>query len=120
MKLYGTGINTDSQIGYHEVRQYKPLGTILSPQQIPLPFSNPEKTKILKLAAARAHSIVLTDEGIFTFGNNSYGQCGRKIIPDEDYSMSNYIHHIPTLDGKQIVDIECGQDHRYTLNYALI
>lgn len=119
MKVYGTGINTDSQIGYHEVRRSKPLGTIFRPQPIPLPFLNPAKTKILKLAAGRAHSIVLTDEGIFTLGNNSYGQCGRKAIPNEDYTMSNYIHHIPKLEGKSIVDIECGQDHRYSLNFAL-
>ncbi|XP_018573129.1 RCC1-like G exchanging factor-like protein isoform X2 [Anoplophora glabripennis] len=115
IKIYGTGINTDSQIGYHEVRQYKPLGIIFRPQPIPLPFLNPEKTKILKLAAGRAHSVVLTDEGIFTLGNNSYGQCGRKVIPNEDYSMSNYIHHISKLEGKNIVDIECGQDHSLAL-----
>lgn len=68
------------------------------------------------MAAGRAHSVILTDEGILTLGNNSYGQCGRKIIPDEDYVMSNYIHHIPNLEGKNIVDVECGQDHRYGLN----
>ncbi|KAJ8913643.1 hypothetical protein NQ315_007360 [Exocentrus adspersus] len=115
VKLYGAGINTDSQIGYHEVRENKPLGILFRPQPIPLPFINPNKSKILKLAAGRAHSIVLTSEGIFTFGNNSYGQCGRNIISDEDYIMSNYIQHITNLDGKNIVDIECGQDHSLAL-----
>lgn len=56
--------------------------------------------------------LVLTDEGVFTLGNNAFGQCGRKIIPDENYMMSNFINHIESLEGKKIVNIECGQDHR--------
>lgn len=77
-----------------------------------MPFKNPEKTKVRKVSAGRAHSIILTDEGIFTLGNNAYGQCGRKVIPEENYIMSNYINHIPNVDGKAIKDVECGQDHR--------
>lgn len=110
-KLYGTGINTDCQIGYHAIREGKPLGIIFFPQPIHLPLKNP-KSKILKLAAGRAHLLVLTDEGLYLLGNNAYGQCGRRIIPDEDYSKSNYINHIKTIDNKKIVDVQCGQDHR--------
>ncbi|CAG9855374.1 unnamed protein product [Phyllotreta striolata] len=110
-KLYGTGINTDSQIGYHEVRTGHPLETIFVPQPIHLPFKNPESARVTKLAAGRAHLLVLTDEGLFTLGNNSFGQCGRRVVPDENYGMSNYIHHIENIDGKKIVDVECGQDH---------
>lgn len=112
-KLYGTGINTDSQIGYHAIREGKPLSIIFFPQPIDLPLKNPN-TKILKLAAGRAHLLVLTQEGLFLLGNNAYGQCGRRIVTDEDYSISNFINHIETLDQKKIVDIECGQDHRYS------
>ncbi|KAJ8983527.1 hypothetical protein NQ317_012018 [Molorchus minor] len=114
-KIYGCGINTDSQIGYHEIRHQKPLGLLFSPRPIPLPFLNPEKCEILKVAAGRAHTLILTTEGIFTLGNNAYGQCGRKIIPDENYTMSNYINHIENIDGKRIIDIECGQDHSLAL-----
>nr|XP_023018998.1 RCC1-like G exchanging factor-like protein [Leptinotarsa decemlineata] len=114
-KIYGTGINTDSQIGYHEVRHGKPLEILFYPKPISLPFKNPEKSKVLKLSAGRAHLVVLTDEGIFTLGNNSFGQCGRKIIPDENYTMNCYIHHIPKIDGKSVIDIECGQDHSMAL-----
>ncbi|KAG5895482.1 hypothetical protein JTB14_011180 [Gonioctena quinquepunctata] len=114
-KIYGTGINTDSQIGYQEVRHGKPLEVLFYPKPIPLPFKNPAKCKVLKLSAGRAHLIVLTDEGIFTLGNNSFGQCGRKIIPNENYMMSNYINHIEKIDGKSIIDIECGQDHSLVL-----
>lgn len=110
-KLYGTGINTDCQIGYHAIRAGKPLGIIFFPQPIDLPLKN-TKTKILKLAAGRAHLLVLTEEGLFLLGNNAYGQCGRRVVTDEDYGTSNFINHIAKLDGKRIVDIQCGQDHR--------
>lgn len=109
--MYGTGINTDCQIGYHAVRKEKPLGIIFFPQPIHLPLKN-SNTKILKLAAGRAHLLVLTEEGLFLLGNNAYGQCGRRIVDNEDYGTSNFINHIEKLDGKKIVDIHCGQDHR--------
>lgn len=112
IKVYGTGINTDSQIGYHAIREGKPLGIIFFPQPIHLPIANPKKTKILKLAAGRAHLLVLTDEGLFTLGNNAHGQCGRTVVENEDYSAHSFVHQIKTVDGKKIVDVECGQDHR--------
>lgn len=91
------------------------MGIIFFAQSIHLPFKNP-KTKVLKLAAGRAHLLALTQEGLFLLGNNAYGQCSRTIIPEEDYSASNYINHIEKIDGKTIVDVECGQDHRYLYN----
>ncbi|XP_066151101.1 RCC1-like G exchanging factor-like protein [Euwallacea fornicatus] len=111
VKLYGTGVNTDSQIGYHAIREGHPMEIIFYPQPISLPFRNPNEAKILKLSAGRAHLMVLTNEGIFLLGNNAYGQCGRKIISNENYSKSNLINYIDKIDGNQIVDIECGQDH---------
>lgn len=69
------------------------------------------KVKILKLDAGRAHLAVLTNEGLYLLGNNSYGQCARQIIPDEDYSGNKYVHYIPNLDNENIVDVICGQDH---------
>ncbi|XP_030762553.1 RCC1-like G exchanging factor-like protein isoform X2 [Sitophilus oryzae] len=111
VKLYGTGLNTDCQIGYHEVRNGHPLEVIFYPQPIHLPFRDPEHSKVLKVVAGRAHTLVLTEEGVFTMGNNSYGQCGRKIIENEDYLRSNFVNHIPDIDGSKICDIEAGQDH---------
>lgn len=110
--MYGTGINTDSQIGYHEIRHGHPLEVIFYPKPIHLPFKDPINSKVLKIAAGRSHTLILTDEGIFALGNNAFGQCGRKIVPDENYIMSNYINHIKELDDKKIIDVECGQDHR--------
>ncbi|XP_060534195.1 RCC1-like G exchanging factor-like protein [Cylas formicarius] len=111
VKLHGSGLNTDGQLGYHEVQKDKPLGILFYTQPIYLPFSNPEQSKVIKLAAGRAHLLVLTDEGLFTLGNNAYGQCGRQVVDDEDYSKNHYITKIENIDGKCIVDIECGQDH---------
>lgn len=110
-KLYGTGLNTDSQIGKHAIRAGHPLEILYFPQPILLPFKNQKKANIIKLAAGRAHLLVLTNEGLFLLGNNCYGQCGRQIVENENYFHSNYINHIAKIDGKKIVDIECGQDH---------
>lgn len=83
---------------------------------IPRPIQLPLKkasTKVTGLAAGRAHLLVLTTEGLFTLGNNGYGQCGRPIIVDEDYKNSKIVHHIPDIKGKQIKSVTAGQDHRY-------
>lgn len=110
-KLYGSGLNTDSQIGKHVIRAGHPLEIVYFPQPIHLPFKNGKKAKIHKLAAGRAHLLVLTTEGLFLLGNNAYGQCAREIVENENYFHSNYINHIAKIDGKTIIDIECGQDH---------
>ncbi|POI28289.1 hypothetical protein CIB84_007958 [Bambusicola thoracicus] len=61
---------------------------VLEPSPIPLPLEKPQKTRVLQVSCGRAHSLVLTDsEGVFTMGNNSYGQCGRKVVEDEIYSI---------------------------------
>lgn len=47
-------------------------------------------------------------------GNNSYGQCGRPIIEDEDYFRNRVIHKVkgPWTENDSIQQIICGQDHR--------
>nr|XP_051691424.1 RCC1-like G exchanging factor-like protein isoform X2 [Oryctolagus cuniculus] len=47
---------------------------------------------------------------IFSLGNNSYGQCGRKVVEDEVYSESHKVHRLQDFDG-QVVQVACGQDH---------
>lgn len=119
-KVFGTGLNTDSQIGYHDPRRGHPLETLLIPVPIRLPLSTPETTKITQLSAGRAHLVVLTDnEGVFTLGNNAHGQCGRKVIDNEDYKKAVTIHHIKKIDKEKVVKIECGQDHRYLIKSNL-
>lgn len=112
-KIYGSGLNRDSQIGHHAASKDKYLEILYMPQEIYIPFANAENVKILKMNAGRAHLAILTSEGLYTLGNNAYGQCCRKIITDEDYGGSKYVHHIPDLNGEKIVDVTCGQDHTY-------
>ncbi|KAI5634820.1 regulator of chromosome condensation (RCC1) repeat domain-containing protein [Phthorimaea operculella] len=107
-KVFGTGINTDSQIGYHAPRMGRPLELLLSPAPIYIPYKSLE-CKIKGLAAGRAHSVILTDsEGVYTLGNNAYGQCGRKINPKEEYKGSMVSHHIKKLGGEEITDYTVG------------
>ncbi|KAJ0182252.1 hypothetical protein K1T71_001621 [Dendrolimus kikuchii] len=110
-KIFGTGINTDSQIGYHAPRMGHPLELLLSPAPIYVPYKSLE-TKIKAIAAGRAHTLILTDnEGVYTLGNNAYGQCGRKINENEEYKGSMVTHNIKRLGKENIVDVCCGQDH---------
>lgn len=128
ISLYGTGINTDSQVGFHKHGGVtnKPIELLIYPAPIQLPQKNPkEKIQVAKVAAGRAHSLILSDNGsIFALGNNAYGQCGRPVVNDEDYAGSSLIHRmeINAFQDQKIVDIVCGQDIRWiwiflSLNY---
>jgi RCC1-like G exchanging factor-like protein len=74
-QIYGTGVNTDAQLGYQKLysRESEPERYIIRPTPIDLPLRN-RKAKVLQVAAGRAHSIFLTEEGCFSAGNNSYGK----------------------------------------------
>jgi len=86
------------------------LGLIFATVPIQLPLKQPN-TKIKSLAAGRAHTLVLTNsEGVYALGSNCYGQCGRKIIENEDYSKLGNINNITLKED--ISKIICGQDHR--------
>ncbi|KAK6630329.1 hypothetical protein RUM44_004996 [Polyplax serrata] len=115
-KVYGTGLNTDSQIGFHYRKKDSYLEIVLVPLPIPLAFKWPEKTKIKNLAAGRAHLVIVTDlEGVFILGNNSYGQCGRTVIENENYSGSRVVHKLLQFKNDPIKSAECGQDHTLLL-----
>lgn len=77
-QVFATGINTDSQLGFHSTKRHtdKSMKVILAPIPIDLPLRN-RKAKVLQVAAGRAHSVFLTEEGCFSTGNNAYG----KIVP---------------------------------------
>lgn len=108
-KVFGTGLNSDSQIGYHAPVRGHPLEFIIEPAPIEIPF-NSSSTKVTQVACGRAHSIILTDkEGIFSLGNNAYGQCGRPIVQDEEYKANPRIHKVHI--DESIAHIECGQDN---------
>ncbi|XP_058854343.1 RCC1-like G exchanging factor-like protein [Acipenser ruthenus] len=112
-KVWGMGLNKDSQLGFQRSRRERTKGYeyVLEPSPVPLPLDRPQETSVLQVACGRAHSLILTDnEGVFSLGNNSYGQCGRKVIEDEVYSGSHMIHRIEGFDSK-VVQVACGQDH---------
>ncbi|RWS05860.1 Williams-Beuren syndrome chromosomal region 16 protein-like protein [Dinothrombium tinctorium] len=108
-RLFGTGINTDSQIGYHESENKKFLGVLIKPSPIDLPIY--ESTKVKKVSCGRAHTVCLTsDNELFSLGNNAYGQCGRPIIEKEIFHGSRKVNKIYGIDEK-VSEVVCGQDH---------
>ncbi|XP_033334884.2 RCC1-like G exchanging factor-like protein isoform X1 [Megalopta genalis] len=112
--LYGSGINTDSQLGFNELDLKFPNDLIIEPRPIILPLKE-SSTRVIDIAAGRAHLLVLTNEGLFTLGNNAYGQCGRPIILKEEYNKSKVVHHISDIKGKKIKAVTAGQDHSILL-----
>lgn len=117
ISLFGTGINTDSQIGFNKHRGVtnKPIEILIYPAPIYLPkTSTDEDVQAVKAATGRAHTVVLSDDGaVFTLGNNAYGQCARAVIEDEEYFGSELVHRLEPeiFDNQRVVDIVCGQDH---------
>ncbi|ETN61051.1 regulator of chromosome condensation [Anopheles darlingi] len=115
--LWGTGINTDGQLGLQKAPgpHKKPLELLIYPAPVDLSsVSGATSSRIAQVAAGRAHLLALTDSGtVLALGNNAYGQCGRRIIADEDY-FGNPIVNVIALPQKiddPIKAIACGQDH---------
>lgn len=115
--VHGTGINTDSQLGYNNSDKRFSNNLIFIPRPINLPLQN-ASTKVVGMAAGRAHLLILTTEGLFTLGNNAYGQCGRPIIMNENYEKNMVIHHISDIKGHKIIAVTAGQDHSVLLTEA--
>lgn len=120
--LFGTGLNTDSQIGFHKLGGVtnKPMEEMIYPAPIFLPKAHDdEKIQIVKCAAGRAHSVVLSDAGVlYTLGNNAFGQCGRAMIENEQFAASQMVHRIDgnlLSEEAKVKDICCGQDHTLVL-----
>lgn len=111
--LLGSGINTDSQIGFHEAPKGsgRIMDQLIEPGRIRLPLEKPDNCNVVSMACGRAHTVIVVEnEGVFSLGNNAYGQCGRSIVEDEDYSKNPTINQIRDLPD-DIVKVVCGQDH---------
>lgn len=105
--VYGSGINTDGQLGLQLSRQSKQMEMLLYPAKIPLD----NNLKIRSIDAGRAHLVMVTEgNAILTLGNNSYGQAARRIIKDEDFRSGHHVHSFE-LAGETVSDVVCGQDH---------
>lgn len=115
--LYGTGLNSDSQIGYHKLRgeTHRPMELLIYPAPIELPRKSPDEIiRVTKVACGRAHSVAIADNGItYTLGNNAYGQCGRQVVEEENYFGSQVVNMLDqsTFGGEELKDVACGQDH---------
>lgn len=117
--LFGSGLNMDSQLGYHKLggEHHTPMQLLIYPAPIALPKErDDENTDIVKCAAGRAHSLALSAENVlFTLGNNSLGQCGRPIVENEDYVGNRMVHRtdgkVLCGNGDIIEDLVCGLDH---------
>ncbi|KAM9788931.1 RCC1-like G exchanging factor-like protein [Neosynchiropus ocellatus] len=113
IKVWGMGLNKDSQLGFQRTQRSREHSYeyVLEPSPLALPLKEPQQTRVVQVSCGRAHSLVLTDnEGVFSLGNNSYGQCGRTIVEDEVYSGSHMIHQVKGISSK-VVQVSCGQDH---------
>ena len=98
-------------LGFHPKDEKLEVPIIKQPRPIFIPLKE-KTTTVLGLAAGRAHLLVLTEEGVYTLGNNGYGQCGRPIINNEDYYRSKAVNFIPNIKGAKITSVGAGQDHR--------
>ncbi|PIK40603.1 putative Williams-Beuren syndrome chromosomal region 16 protein-like [Apostichopus japonicus] len=119
-KVWGTGINTDSQLGFQSRSHTLESGLsyVIAPARLDLPLTKPRDTRVTQVACGRAHSIILTDkEGVFSLGNNAHGQCGRPVVDQEDYSSSKVITKIKGIEG-EVKQVACGHDHSLFLTKA--
>lgn len=70
-----------------------------------MPVEKP--SKILTLAAGRAHSVVALEGGqLLSFGDNSSGQCGRHVIENEAYFGSKVVQKIHNFGPSHENDIK--------------
>ncbi|XP_023818108.1 RCC1-like G exchanging factor-like protein isoform X1 [Oryzias latipes] len=116
-KVWGMGLNKDSQLGFQRTQRsrHHSYHYVLEPSPVALPLKEPLQTRVVQVACGRAHSLILTDrEGVFSLGNNAFGQCGRRIVRDEVYSDSHVIHKMEGF-GDKVVQVSCGQDHSLLL-----
>lgn len=109
--VYGTGINTDGQLGLQLSKQSKQMEMLIYPSKIPLENG----LKIRSIDAGRAHLAMVTESNrVITLGNNSYGQAARRIIKDEDFRTGNQINSF-SLAEETVRSVTCGQDHTMLL-----
>lgn len=82
-KVWGMGLNKDSQIGFHRSRRDRTKGYeyILEPSPVPLPLDRPQETRVLQVSCGRAHSLILTDnEGVKASWSTESDHWGAKLF----------------------------------------
>lgn len=124
-KLFGTGINTDFQIGYHSPRLNHPLKLLAQPVPIHLPLCSSEK--VVQVACGRAHTVCLTSSNtgtsinaysngqliffiylqVLSLGCNAFGQCGREFVENEQGFKVNKINFTDRKITKVSIFLNC-------------
>jgi len=84
-------------------------------RQVPQPIASLEKTEVLLFATSGAHSLLLTQNGVHSFGWNQSGQLG---IGNQDNSMVP--KKITELSRTKIKDFSCGGAHSLVVDGRLL
>ncbi|XP_014259501.1 uncharacterized protein LOC106672498 isoform X2 [Cimex lectularius] len=69
------------------------------------------KKQVLSISCGRSHTIALTNNGVYTWGSNKYGQLG---IPEVVQSW--YPQLVDELTNYRIISVVCGQYHCIALD----
>lgn len=112
--IFGSGINSDTQLGIHYTKTGQSLQQLDNFQTIEINEAcNTGKPVFVKhCASGRGHSIFLNESGgFFPLGNNSYGQCGLSVVRGKNHVHNNTYNNFMKLNGEIIKIVECGHDH---------
>ncbi|KAF0697947.1 Aste57867_11400 [Aphanomyces stellatus] len=95
--VYSWGRGDEGQLGHG-------MGKIR--QSLPTMLDALRGKHVVEVAAGAMHTLALLVDGdVFTWGNNSYGQCG---VPEPTVEMPRLV---PCLVGRRITAIACGAGH---------
>lgn len=73
--------------------------SVLHPRRVPL-------QGVRAMAAGGAHTVAVTDEEVYAWGDNSYGQLGLRHFRDVSHP-----HEVKDLAGAGVVQVACGARH---------
>ncbi|PCH44602.1 RCC1/BLIP-II [Wolfiporia cocos MD-104 SS10] len=119
-QLWSAGANTAGQCGHPACAEIAPF-RLVDPPKV-----GGEKEKVVRAAAGVTFSIILTESGkVFAFGSGEHGQLGNgktgeHIVSAGKTAFDVEWEPIPVkgLEGKNIVQIACGQQHSVALDTA--
>src|SRR5580693_6117107 len=98
--LYSFGNNENGELG---------LGNNTD-QNIPHKITQFNSDTIVSIACGGNHTLVLTKDGLYSFGNNNYGQLGLG-----NNTCQNIPRKITQFYSDTIVSIACGGNHSFVL-----
>ncbi|VDO82354.1 unnamed protein product, partial [Heligmosomoides polygyrus] len=119
-KLYGSGLN-NSHVRDPESKlqeYYISAKRVQLPIRCVTPSVHPfTEGSILSISSGRSHSLVATSEGVFAFGDNSFGQCGQ----DPEHSKEVHglrdalLRAVEIPSDSPVVAVHCSLDSSFAL-----